>query len=32
MGLIVKEKTVEKPAAPVKKKEGDEFKQEAPKW
>lgn len=30
--VIVKEKTVEKPAAPVKKKEGDEFKQEAPKW
>lgn len=31
--VIIKEKTTEsKPAAPVKKKEGDEFKQEAPKW
>jgi hypothetical protein len=31
--VIIKEKTVEtKPAAPVKKKEGDEFKEEAPKW
>ena len=31
---IIKEKVVEKPApAPkVKKKEGDEFKEEAPKW
>ena len=30
--VVIKEKTVEKPAAPVKKKEGDEFKEEAPKW
>jgi len=32
--VIIKEKTTEvaKPAAPVKKKEGDEFKEEAPKW
>jgi hypothetical protein len=31
--VIIKEKAVEtKPAAPVKKKEGDEFKEEAPKW
>ena len=31
--VIIKEKTVEtKPAAPVKKKDGDEFKEEAPKW
>lgn len=30
--VIVKEKTVEKPAAPVKKKEGDEFKEKAPEW
>jgi hypothetical protein len=32
--VIIKEKTGEpaKPAAPVKKKEGDEFKEEAPKW
>lgn len=30
--VIVKEKTVEKPAAPVKKKEGDEFKNADPKW
>jgi hypothetical protein len=36
---IIKERVVEKPAAqpakpaaPVKKKEGDEFKEEAPKW
>ncbi len=32
---IIKEKVIEKPAAPakpVKKKEGDEFKEEAPKW
>jgi hypothetical protein len=32
---IIKEKVVEKPAAPAekaKKKEGDEFKEEAPKW
>ena len=36
---IIKERVVEKPAAkpaepakPVKKKEGDEFKQEEPKW
>lgn len=32
--VIIKEKSTEptKPAAPVKKKEGDEFKEEAPKW
>ena len=32
--VIIKEKSVEpaKPAAPVKKKDGDEFKEEAPKW
>lgn len=36
--VIIKEKAVgggaaqPKPAAPVKKKEGDEFKEEAPKW
>ena len=34
--IIEREKIVEKPAAqpakPVKKKEGDEFKEEAPKW
>lgn len=31
--VIIKEKEVPaKPAAPVKKKEGDEFKEEAPKW
>ena len=32
--VIIKEKETvkEKPAAPVKKKEGDEFKEEAPKW
>jgi hypothetical protein len=31
--VIIKEKAVEtKPAAPVKKKDGDEFKEEAPKW
>lgn len=29
--VVVKERTVEK-AAPVKKKDGDEFKEEAPKW
>lgn len=33
---VIKERVVEKPAAqpakPVKKKEGDEFKEEAPKW
>lgn len=32
---IIKERVVEKPAAPApkpKKKEGDEFKEEAPKW
>jgi hypothetical protein len=28
----VVEKPAAKPAAPVKKKEGDEFKEEAPKW
>ena len=35
--VIIKEKAVggaaqPKPAAPAKKKEGDEFKEEAPKW
>jgi hypothetical protein len=32
--VIIKEKSGNpaKPAAPVKKKEGDEFKEEAPKW
>ena len=31
--VVIKEKEVAaKPAAPVKKKEGDEFKEEAPKW
>jgi hypothetical protein len=32
--VIIKEKAAEpaKPTAPVKKKEGDEFKEEAPKW
>lgn len=33
--VIERERVVEKPAAPVekpKKKEGDEFKEEAPKW
>ncbi len=30
--VIVKEKTVEKPAAPVKKKEGDEFKEKPAEW
>jgi hypothetical protein len=32
--VIIKEKSTEpaKPTAPVKKKEGDEFKEEAPKW
>jgi len=31
--IIIKEKTVEsKPAAPVKKKEGDEFKNKEPQW
>ncbi len=30
--VIVKEKTVEKPAAPVKKKEGDEFKEKPAQW
>ena len=31
--VIIKEKeAAAKPAAPVKKKEGDEFKEEAPKW
>jgi hypothetical protein len=34
---VIKERVVEKPAAqpaakPAKKKEGDEFKEEAPKW
>lgn len=30
--IIERERVVEKPAAPVKKKEADEFKEEAPKW
>jgi hypothetical protein len=30
--VIEREKVVEKPAAPVKKKEGDEFKEKAPEW
>ena len=30
--VIVKEKTVEKPAAPVKKKDGDEFKEKPAQW
>ena len=32
--VIIKEKSTEpaKPTAPVKKKDGDEFKEEAPKW
>jgi len=31
--VIIKEKeTVKEKSAPVKKKEGDEFKEEAPKW
>ena len=31
--VIIKEKATDaKPAAPVKKKDGDEFKEEAPKW
>jgi hypothetical protein len=31
--VIIKEKEVAaKPTAPVKKKDGDEFKEEAPKW
>jgi hypothetical protein len=31
--VVIKEKeTVREPAKPVKKKEGDEFKEEAPKW
>ena len=31
--VIIKEKeTVKEKAAPVKKKDGDEFKEEAPKW
>jgi hypothetical protein len=32
--VIIKEKSTEpaKPAAPIKKKDGDEFKEEAPKW
>jgi len=31
--IIIKEKAAEvKPAAPVKKKEGDEFKEAEPKW
>jgi hypothetical protein len=30
--IIIKEKEAVKPAAPVKKIEGDEFKKEEPKW
>ena len=30
--VIVKEKTVEKPVAPVKKKDGDEFKEKPAQW
>jgi len=31
--VIIKEKeTVKEPAKPIKKKEGDEFKEESPKW
>jgi hypothetical protein len=32
--VIIKEKSTEpaKPAAPVKKKDGDEFKEQAPQW
>ena len=31
--VIIKEKAADaKPAAPAKKKDGDEFKEEAPKW
>ena len=30
--VIIKEKTVEKPAAPVKKKDGDEFKDKPAQW
>ena len=30
--VVIKEKAAEKSATPVKKKEGDEFKEEAPKW
>jgi hypothetical protein len=30
--VVIKEKAAEKTATPVKKKEGDEFKEEAPKW
>lgn len=31
--VIIKEKeAAAKPAAPIKKKDGDEFKEEAPKW
>ena len=31
--VVIKEKeTVKEPAKPAKKKEGDEFKEEAPKW
>jgi hypothetical protein len=29
---VIKERVVEKPAEKAKKKEGDEFKEEAPKW
>ena len=30
--IVIKEKAADKPATPVKKKEGDEFKKEDPKW
>jgi hypothetical protein len=30
--VVIKEKAANKPATSVKKKEGDEFKEEAPKW
>ena len=30
--IVKKEKAADKPATPVKKKEGDEFKKEDPKW
>jgi hypothetical protein len=30
--IVIKEKAAAKSATPVKKKEGDEFKEEAPKW
>lgn len=30
--VIIKEKEAAEPAKPLKKKDGDEFKEEAPKW